>query len=187
MSDLHLFDDEVLQHGVFRTTLQALSRPGTVQSLPEPAHGEPLLAVLAALLDVEVGFTVAGADAQLSERITRATGSLSVPAESTAFLVAPDGGSAGLLPQLPRGVPDYPDRGAMVVYRVAALRAEGGARSWSGPGIKSSCSPHIEGLGGGELESLQKINRDFPLGVDALFVDRGGRVMGLPRTTRIGG
>jgi alpha-D-ribose 1-methylphosphonate 5-triphosphate synthase subunit PhnH len=43
----------------------------------------------------------------------------------------------------------------------------------------------IDGLNSNDLELLFEINSDFPLGVDTLFVDEAGRIVAIPRSTRM--
>ena len=57
----------------------------------------------------------------------------------------------------------------------------------TGPGIKDKTRIKIEGLAAGELKELKHVNREFPLGVDSIYLDRSGRLTSIPRSTRIGG
>ena len=55
-----------------------------------------------------------------------------------------------------------------------------------GPGIADTVDlTAMEGFDHRELLQLCTVNRDFPLGVDALFVDSAGRMVAVPRTTHI--
>ena len=181
-----LATDEILQHAVFRALLQAMSRPGSVQPLPAAARQEPLLELLDAVCDPEVSFCLARADAALEERIVRRCGARPAPAESADFLVAPAGTSHGRLEELRRGTPDYPDRGATVIYQVASFAPGGVAPLLSGPGIKETVRPSLCGLDPAELAALRRSNAEFPLGVDAVLVSAGGEVLCIPRSTSIG-
>jgi alpha-D-ribose 1-methylphosphonate 5-triphosphate synthase subunit PhnH len=89
---------------------------------------------------------------------------------------------------LKRGSLACPEQGATVLYGVELLEGDSYAESglrFSGPGVDGFAEPLIRGLPFKELLYLKKINQEFPLGIDALFVDRKGRLMGLPRSTRI--
>lgn len=75
-----------------------------------------------------------------------------------------------------------------MIYLVEFLEAEARAESGAvcrGPGIRDQIAPGIRGLGTREIFYLQEINREFPLGIDGIFLDRGNRLLCLPRSTRI--
>jgi alpha-D-ribose 1-methylphosphonate 5-triphosphate synthase subunit PhnH len=67
------------------------------------------------------------------------------------------------------------------------LKAEGKPLSaFTGPGIREEIvTAPLKGIELRELAYLKEINSEYPLGVDALFIDQGGRVMALPRSTTI--
>ena len=85
-----------------------------------------------------------------------------------------------------RGTLEYPDSGATVIYLVDKLGETGGEADMHGPGINGTIRPLISGLDQAELGLLRKTNAEFPLGLDALFLDTDGRIMCIPRSTRIG-
>jgi alpha-D-ribose 1-methylphosphonate 5-triphosphate synthase subunit PhnH len=175
---------EALDHAVYRAVLTAMSRPGSVQPLPAAAAAAPALHVLSALLDHEASFHVHQEDA-LARELRRATGGEPAPLDRADFAVFPAGGSGGLVRHLKRGTLEYPDEGATALYLVRSVEPAGGAAVIRGPGIRDRSSPRIDGLAAEELALLRDVNRDFPLGVDAVFLDPGGRVLCLPRSTRI--
>ncbi len=175
---------EVLDHAVYRAVLSAMARPGTVQQLPAAAAGHPLLHLLGALLDHEALFHVL-LDESLGREIRAATGGQPAPLDRADFVIFPDGRSGGLVRSLKRGSLEFPDEGATALYRVRGLHPDGGAVVLRGPGIRDRASPWIEGLAEDEPALLAEVNREFPLGVDSIFLDPGGRLMCLPRSTRI--
>ncbi len=175
---------EVLDHAVYRAVLSAMARPGTVQQLPAAAADQPLLDVLRALLDHEASFHVV-LDEALGREIRTVTGSPPAPLDRADFVIFPEGGSGGLVRSLKRGSLEYPDEGASALYQVRGLHPNGGAVVLRGPGIRDRSSPWIEGLADEEPALLADVNREFPLGVDSIFLDPGGRLLCLPRSTRI--
>jgi alpha-D-ribose 1-methylphosphonate 5-triphosphate synthase subunit PhnH len=176
-------DSDVLGHAVYRAVLAAMSRPGTVHALPPSPGMGPVVQVLGALLDHEASFCVPG-DEALALEIRRATGGRPAPLAEADFVVFAAGGSGGAVREARRGSFEYPDLGATALYRVHGLAPEGGPAVLRGPGIRDRCSPAM-GLPAAELELLGEVNREFPLGVDAIFLDEDGRVLCLPRSTRI--
>ncbi|MEW6720075.1 MAG: phosphonate C-P lyase system protein PhnH [Thermodesulfobacteriota bacterium] len=185
-------DDVILDHAVFRVLLRAMSRPGTVHPLPFDAAQDDGLAYIAGLLrcvaDNEAAFCVLGpCEPGAGGEIARRTGGREAPAGEADIVIALSGTTGGTAGSIRRGSLEFPEKGATVVYRVDALAPDGGTESLSGPGIESALRPRIAGLGDGELGFLKEANAAFPLGVDAIFVDRAGQVACIPRSTRIGG
>lgn len=178
-------DSILLGHAVYRPLLQALSRPGTVQPLPPAARARPLAAILGALADHQVTLHVAGDDGALQRELAWTTGCRRAPPEQADFLVFPRGASEGRLLRARRGSLEYPDGGATAIFAIGRCEPSGGRTALRGPGIRDVARPALLGLAEDELRALREANRAFPLGVDALFVDARGQVVGIPRSTRI--
>lgn len=181
---------EVHQHAVFRTLLQAMSRPGSIHPLPTtdpPASAQKHLTdLLDCLFDQEVSYCLAAPDAVLSAKIHECWDAQAVAVEQADFLLVPAGSSHGLLERLKRGTPDFPDQGASVVYQVKSFASGGIAPRLTGPGIKESAQPSIDGLEAAELKILRQVNSEFPLGVDVICISLSGELLCIPRSTRIG-
>lgn len=183
-----------MRQRAFRTMLTAFSRPGQVWCLPfsgrEKHSFDALCIILETLLDQEAShFIIPGDDGSaLSERLFTLTGSRRVALEEADFIIAPNGHTDGTIDRAKRGDLEFPERSATVVYRVTALRCEKQAPlrcSLTGPGIADRCAfPAMDGFEYGELLQWSLINQQFPLGVDAIFVDREGRLMTMPRSTQ---
>lgn len=177
----------VRDHESFRVLLQAFARPGTVRYLhPDCRDGDDAVGIVAdCLLDAEC--TIGAASGERDDAaalLARRTGCRCTDAAVADFVLAGPGVGAALA-TLRTGVPDYPDRGATVVYRVEEISAEGGDWLWRGPGIPECAAPRIAGLDGGELAMLREINSAYPLGLDALFVAAAGAILAMPRSTRL--
>ncbi|HIJ95901.1 MAG TPA: phosphonate C-P lyase system protein PhnH [Desulfuromonadales bacterium] len=179
-------EQTIRDHATFRAILQAMSRPGTIQQLPAGGDG-PLQTLLSTLLDQEV--SLAGIDpaaADLAAEVARRTGSRITALEQADFLLAIGDSAAGSLTVLKRGSSDYPETGATVIFLVDGINPEGGAYSLSGPGIKDEVYPEFSGISDKVLPLLAEVNRDFPLGIDAMILDRQGQLTCIPRSTKIG-
>jgi alpha-D-ribose 1-methylphosphonate 5-triphosphate synthase subunit PhnH len=177
-------------HHCFRVLLQAMSRPGRIFQLPRFTGNakDALLGVLGAILDPQVSYCLLDFDPDFENRLQIRTGARATKPENADFLLAPSGTSHGKLRRAKGGRLEYPDEGATVLFAVASL-SEGTAETGlplSGPGIKTSHFPRIEGLDVAELEQLKEVNREYPLGIDSIFVDRYGHLLCIPRSTRIG-
>ncbi len=176
----------IRDHVTFRVILQGMSHPGKVYALPDlPAEGAAAVELLDCLIDNEVGFAVID-DAGLETDLGRQTAGRSVSCEEADYIIACHGTTCGLLVGFKRGSLEYPDTGATILYLVEELSQAEGDIVLSGPGVNGTASLRITGLHSGELQLLKEVNSEFPLGVDAIFLDRSGRIACIPRSTQIG-
>lgn len=175
----------------FRALMDALANPGLAQALPGAEHPTGLAAELAAVAltvcdhDSDVWLDPALAnDPDVVAWLRFQTGAPLVtdPAQAQFALV----GEAGQLPALSHfalGSDEYPDRSTTIALVVASL--EGGpALTLRGPGIRDTRTIAPVGLPEGLLGQWSDNRALFPRGVDVLLLS-GGKVIGLPRTTRI--
>jgi len=166
----------------FRAALQALSRPGRIETLSgatppapcSPAAGVLLLTLCDGTTPVHLG---PSHDTEaLRGWITFHTGAPLVSAEAAAFAL----GTWEALQPIHRfaiGTAEYPDRAATLIVEMPALSATGARLT--GPGIETEarlCLP--------ETAAFQQNRARFPLGFDCFFTS-GDRVAGLPRSTRV--
>lgn len=185
------FADLVLgAQSVFRATMDALARPGMVQSIPSDAAPPPPLtpelgALALTLCDHD---TLVWLDPELaaSEAVTgwlafHCGAPLTAdPAQAQFALVS----AARHLPRLDtlgQGTDEYPDRSTTVVL---AVGADTRPVTLKGPGIKDRLTTELPLPGGDFLAQWAENRERFPRGVDLLLV-RDGTLVGLPRTTRI--
>lgn len=188
---------------VFRAVLDAMARPGRLQSLPpsvlaalQPpaALGAGLAAVLLTLLDGET--TLHLGDALAHPNVARylrfhSGVRLVTTAAEAAFVALPaDALSAGLLPQLHDGSDEAPHLGATLVVEVTSLQADGHAGDDAvrlelrGPGIEQV---HTLAVGGVPREVWQEriaMQAHLPRGVE-LILSCGATLAAIPRTTRV--
>jgi len=185
---------EMISQRAFRRLLQAMSRPGRVYVLPHDAGKGPwgpMLTLMESLLDHEVSFAVIGDSGpeNLQSIIAGRTRCRAAAPHEADFLIVAGGDSGGETLRAKRGTLQYPDTSATVVYRVKSLlsveEGEVGA-SLKGPGIREEIRlGEIRGLAPRELGYLREANAEFPLGVDAVFIDDAGRILCIPRSTDI--
>jgi alpha-D-ribose 1-methylphosphonate 5-triphosphate synthase subunit PhnH len=186
---------DLIGQRAFRVILEAMSRPGRMCQLPDVTHREDrfawLFIVLETLLDQEATHCMIDEDGSmhLSHLLFEATKSPWVALEEADFIIAPNGSTGGKIACAKRGLPEYPDLSATVIYRIDSLSCERTRTvrcRLKGPGIADSVDlPAMEGFDHQELLQLCTVNRDFPLGVDVLFVDSAGRMVAVPRSTHI--
>ncbi|MGB3024205.1 phosphonate C-P lyase system protein PhnH [Paradevosia shaoguanensis] len=176
---------------VFRTVMDALSRPGLKQPIhvdaAPPAPLSPEVAAIALTLadhdsPVWLDDTLAASEAVVAW-LKFHTGApiVSDPREADFALVT----GWATLPRLDAfgiGSDEYPDRSTTVVLAVEGF--DGADRTITGPGIKDTGTLTIAGITG-DFIAQWALNRElFPCGVDVVFAG-AGQVVGLPRTTRI--
>jgi alpha-D-ribose 1-methylphosphonate 5-triphosphate synthase subunit PhnH len=179
---------------VFRKIVRALSFPGEIQDVSEFAEKIDLdvsfnkTALLAALtlLDAETTFYVDGKGAsETAAVIAQLTYAKQVEnaAADFVFLLGAAANAAGVWSAARPGTLIDPHQGATLVLEVGELQDEG-ALLLSGPGIETARS---FGTGGDSfwVEARAEKNKEFPLGVDVVFVDKRARIACLPRTTLV--
>jgi alpha-D-ribose 1-methylphosphonate 5-triphosphate synthase subunit PhnH len=171
-------------HRTFRVILQGMSHPGKVYSLPDVLK-EGVIDLLGCLIDNEVSFAVID-DKDMEKALSLQTGSRPVSPEDADYILVANGTTGNRLTGCKRGSLEYPDTGATVVYLVEELSQRDDGIILSGPGVNRSISLHVKGLDISEFHLLKKINSEFPLGVDVLFLDRSGRIACIPRSSQIG-
>lgn len=177
----------IRDHVTFRSVLRGMSRPGTVQRLPESGGADYLITLLSSLIDNEVTVAAIGVDwDELLKTVVRATGCRLASVGEADFVLVLGGDSGGQLSKLRRGASEYPETGATVLYLLEEVAEEGGDVSLSGPGIKNAVRPSLRWLADTELKLLGEVNRNFPLGLDAIFLDLEGRFTCIPRSVQIG-
>jgi alpha-D-ribose 1-methylphosphonate 5-triphosphate synthase subunit PhnH len=180
---------------VFRLVLDALANPGRIHQLVthplvrtgDGSYNPWLASVLVTLLDHEVTLHVADAPplAGLGSFIVQRTKTTLSGADEATFVVARADSALSNLPErMRRGSLEYPDDGATLLLLVDAI-SDGAGLRLTGPGIASEATLQVDGLPVALLESRERANGGYPMGVDLLLVDTNGRIAGLPRTTRV--
>lgn len=166
----------------FRASLDALARPGSLQTLSGAAPPEPLSVAAGVLVltlcddTTPVHLTGVHDCLGLRDWITFHTGAPLVGAEQAAFAI----GTWDSLQPVSRfaiGQPDYPDRNATLIVEMDALLAKG--PRLTGPGIKD-----VAHLSLPETAAFTANRALFPLGFDCFFT-AGAEVAGLPRSTTV--
>lgn len=187
------FADKVLAaQATFRTVMDAMARPGSVQliravsGVPAPMmRGAAAFALTLFDQDTPVWLDAKlAANAEVAQWIKFHT-SAPVIADSTAavFAVIAD---PIRLPEFDRfslGTAEYPDRSTTIVLQVASLH-EGPAYELSGPGIDGTTILRAA-IGVPDLvERLAENAKRFPRGIDLVLVS-GESIVALPRSTQL--
>jgi len=164
----------------FRALLDAMSRPGTVEAVSEPADH----AVVATLVDHEV--TLATEDDTLRGALSE-QGRLDDGEPTTADIVHARDHTTFDVRDCGRGSLVEPSDGATVVYRVEELAdsAEEALTtvSLSGPGVDGETTLSVA-LPPSELAAIAEAQSSYPRGVDVIFATEDS-VASIPRSVSI--
>jgi alpha-D-ribose 1-methylphosphonate 5-triphosphate synthase subunit PhnH len=160
----------------FDGLLSAMSRPGTIHTVPEPADH----AVVATLVDHEVRLAT---DDQTLRDALADQGRLDAAPPDTADIVHARDPTQVDVCECPRGSLVEPSDGATIIYRVELLAddAAGGTHlTVSGPGVAGTATLTV-GLPETALSALADAQADYPRGVDAVFATES-RLAAIPRS-----
>jgi len=174
---------------VFRVLLDTLARPGRIGHLPAGCLVEglpPALSLPLALADLGCGFWIHGLDDEpqrkyLTDVVRATTGARLVPPHEATLVVSLDS-DPSVLYRLHPGTPEAPESAARLAVQVDHLD-RGEPVLLRGPGVAGASIVRV-GLGRPFVEGLQHRNRP-PAGIDTWVFDRHGRVVALPRSTRL--
>ncbi|MDQ0232737.1 phosphonate C-P lyase system protein PhnH [Metabacillus malikii] len=183
---------------VYRKMVDSTSRPGQLSSLAREAElyvadneavCNPSLFIIAhTLLDQEVTFKVISAQESL---ITTMINELTYarPADTKdadyVFIVgdAETGSLQEAISSANPGTLSDPHQSATIIAEVDKL-AINGPLTLTGPGIQTSVSVTVS-TPEHWVNSRQEKNKEYPLGIDLMFIDASHQLLSLPRTTQI--
>lgn len=177
------FSEPAIQSAhAFRSVMEAMARPGTVQPIAGAQPPAPLSraagAVLLTLCDTDTPVFLAGdADCDAVRKwLAFHTGAPCTGPSHCMFAV---GAWDDLMPlsAYPIGTAQYPDRSATLIVECEELEASGA--TLTGPGIAKSAALSLPDIG-----SFQANHALFPLGLDFILT-AGDEVAALPRTTEV--
>ena len=184
------FADPALDaQATFRCLLEAFAHPGQIVMAPErlPAPPAPLLppayAAALTLLDFETPLWLDEtlATPAVIDSLRLQCGCPIVSQEDARFALL--AGSGAPLAAFDQGTPEYPDRSATLIWQVDQLAGGRGVRL-TGPGIPTSTRLHVEGPPADFWALWGMCHRQFPLGVDVVFVTTD-RLAALPRSIEV--
>jgi len=171
-------DIEKINRSNFRSSLEALARPGQEQPLT-PLFGSSLMAMASVLLYAEVShFTDEHLDFELIRAICGSRTAVAKEADYL-FFAAPD--PAHLL-LAKTGTGENPEEGATLLFATDGLPHTN--VRLTGPGIPGEWKRSLP-VTPDFLGQLSEINACFPQGLDLFFTSPDNMLLGLPRTTRI--
>jgi len=187
------FADKVLSaQSTFRSVMEAMARPGSVQRVTASVGTPPpmMRGVAAIALTLFDHDTPVWLDERMSETMDVArwlkfhSGAPIVTDSSIShFALVADGGALPDLDRFSLGSNEYPDRSTTLILQVASL-TQGPAYELRGPGIDGSAVLNAT-FEPKDLFDRLAINATlFPRGIDVVLV-AGDAIVAVPRTTRL--
>ncbi|WP_104401117.1 phosphonate C-P lyase system protein PhnH [Vibrio penaeicida] len=175
---------------VFRFILNAMSIPGSLQSMPsELSFGQANAAttqILLALTDSTTPVWLSEAfkaDSELTQNLQfHANTPLATRQDKASFALLGSGQNANVS-EFCWGSAEYPETSTTLIVQVSSL-SKGVSLELSGPGIDGNASINVEGVHQSLFNQIIAISESQPLGVDVLLTCEN-QLMALPRTTRI--
>lgn len=186
------FADKVLSaQSTFRSVMDAMARPGSVQRIRTMA-GTPApmmrgaAAIALTLFDHDTPVWLDGAMSATPEVAKWLKFHTSAPViadpSSSSFAVIGDAQNLPPLDRLALGSDEYPDRSTTLILQVKSLTS-GPAWELSGPGIDGAAVLQAT-MPANLLEQLAVNATLFPRGIDVVLV-HDDAIVAIPRTTRI--
>ena len=174
----------------FRMMLDALSRPGTIQKMPDyikpPAPLAPnTAAVLLTLVDHDTSLWLA--PEMENEAVKRflqfQTGVQLVSEPSAADFALVSSTDIPSFDDFSVGTAEYPDRSVTLIIQIENSDS-GMPVHFSGPGVKSTQEFNASGLDEAFWKQVQQNNKQFPLGLDFMFCSSQG-IAACPRSATV--
>ncbi|MEH6991138.1 phosphonate C-P lyase system protein PhnH [Neobacillus drentensis] len=183
---------------VYRKLVDSTSRPGLISDLRKEAAlvevedqkgcSASLLILALALFDQEVSIKVFSTQADtVSKTINQLTYAKSTDTKKADFLLILQDAEKGSLEEAiinaKPGTLKNPHTSAVIFVEAESVTS-GEALLLKGPGIHTTELVHLD-INENWLESRQEKNKEYPLGIDLIFIDRNHQLLSLPRTTQI--
>lgn len=181
---------------VFRTILYCMSRPGTIKNIEE--IGRPIgqheycqhsiFVTAITLLDAEVHFHIVGENADaIGELLSSFTFSKAAEIHEADYIFIMKDAQQPLINDVfqkaKKGTLTNPEQSATILIETDKL-SNGSHLTLVGPGIEHTENVEIDASEHWVAERVEA-NKEYPLGVDMILIDKHSNMMSLPRTTVI--
>jgi alpha-D-ribose 1-methylphosphonate 5-triphosphate synthase subunit PhnH len=192
VSGAGLPDPVLSSQSVFRSVMNALARPGSIQTISAVADVPSCLmpvtaAVALSLFDHDTPVWIDdhfNADPAVAAWLRfQSDAPLVVDGSRASFALIHSGSALPDFETFAAGTPEYPDRSTTLVVQVDTL-IEGPELILRGPGIKGTVSLRAGGLPSDFVGRMQANRALFPRGVD-LLLTCGAELVALPRSTHV--
>ncbi|WP_408008178.1 phosphonate C-P lyase system protein PhnH [Pseudalkalibacillus sp. A8] len=182
---------------IFRKLLDSMSRPGKVNNIHDAVQfiesveglSQAMTGIAFTLIDREASFHIISK--RRSEviqylRWTTFAKHEDITKVSYVFIHEPldEKEIYDVMSQVNRGTLENPHESATIIINVDRL-SNGKKLLLSGPGIDGTKECFIEGLPAAWITERERVNKEYPIGVDFIFVTQSGDLTAIPRTTTI--
>ncbi len=183
---------------VYRKMVDSTSRPGLISDLRKEAAlveeedkkgcSESLLLLALTLFDQEVSFKVFSSQADtVSKTINQLTYAKPTEKKKADYLLILQDAEKGSLEEAiihaKAGTLKNPHSSATIIVEVDSVTS-GETLLLKGPGIQTTESAYLN-IKENWVESRQEKNKEYPVGIDLMFIDQNHQLLSLPRTTQI--
>jgi alpha-D-ribose 1-methylphosphonate 5-triphosphate synthase subunit PhnH len=183
---------------VYRKLVDSTSRPGLISDLRKEAAlveeedkkgcSASVLLIALTLFDQEVSFKVFSPQADsVTQTINQLTYAKPTEAKKADFLLILQDAEKGCFEEAiihaKAGTLKNPHKSAFIIVEVKSVTS-GEALLLKGPGIHTTELVHLDIIENW-VESRQEKNKEYPLGVEMIFIDQDHQLLSLPRTTQI--
>lgn len=178
----------------FRLMLRALSNPGEIVSLKEPAEkleeeNAVFITVALTLLDKETTFCVVD-NATISEKITQVTYAKNVDKKIANFLfvtkICQDGQMEEIMSGIHPGTLAEPHTNCVLVIGIEHF-PETDTCSLKGPGVQGSRRVCLPDEAMQWVKQRDKMEFEYPTGIDMYFAASNGELLAIPRKVKMEG
>jgi alpha-D-ribose 1-methylphosphonate 5-triphosphate synthase subunit PhnH len=183
---------------VYRKLVDSTSRPGLISDLRKEAAlveeedqkgcSASVLLIALTLFDQEVSFKVFSPKADtVTQTINQLTYAKPTEAKKADFLLILHDAEKGCFEEAiinaKAGTLKNPHSSAFIIVEVESVTS-GEALLLKGPGIHTTELVHLDIIENWVESRLEK-NKEYPLGIDLIFIDQHHQLLALPRTTQI--
>lgn len=179
---------------IYRKMLDSASFPGKLNNIDNIniENNTKLLngaiGIAITLLDQEVTFYIENYTQEDIKNIRALTMSNQVDYMESDYIFLDINSELDIL-QIKIGSFEYPDESATIIHQVNDLSIDYQTKyiklDLSGPGIKSKNSIYIDGAKEEFIQRLSIINKDYPIGIDLILVDKKGELAFIPRSSKL--
>jgi alpha-D-ribose 1-methylphosphonate 5-triphosphate synthase subunit PhnH len=186
---------------IYRKILDSMARPGKINHIQQHVKtlasvtsvSSGLIGIALTLIDREVTFHLKSGEGDVAIKyLQRKTFSRHESLENAQFVFIEerleDDQIREVMSKVNCGTLLDPHDSATIILQVKNISnfEEGGTKlRLQGPGIKAETICYIDGLSYSWMEARNQLNKEYPIGVDMIFISDCGDLMAIPRTTKI--
>ena len=180
----------------YRKLLNCMARPGLIENIQEESEKLDInvkfynatMILMLMLLDGEVSYKiVTDRKIEITNIASQMTFSNQAQAQNADFIFILSDASPQSIVDAFRcakiGDLVNPNKSSTIIFEIEDL-LKGQELALIGPGIENTNYVKVQSLGDW-IEERDKLNTEYPLGIDIIFIDPASNIMCLPRTTKI--